>query len=106
MFPTGSSGTCGMEPLLGVFQLFLQCSTAAKFMEPSSPVCPGCPTAGELSHSPDFDSSRLFRRSAINLLPSTIEAGIGGHWRCEIDEGALVKMSAGDRCPERGREGK
>lgn len=49
----------------------------------------------------------FFGRSAINLLPSTIEAGIGGHWKCEIDEGVLVKMSAGDQCLERdgGREG-
>lgn len=37
------------------------------------------------------------------LLPPTFHTGIGGHWRCEIDEGALVKMSVGDHWPERER---
>lgn len=89
-----------MEHLLVVSQLF----DSTHIYGAPSPVCPGCPTREELCHSPDFDSSRLVQHLAINLLPSTIGAGIGGHWRCEIDEGVLVKMSAGDQCPERERE--
>ncbi len=68
--------------------------------------CPIRPTLEELCHSLTSNSSWLCQHSPINSPPppSTFHTGIGGHRRCEIDEGALVKMSAGDHWPERERE--
>lgn len=63
------------------------------------PLCPTCPTLQELCHYLTSNSSELCQHSPINS--PTFHTGIEGHRRCEIDEGALVKMSVGDHWPER-----